>query len=433
MNYLNPSDIESIQILKDASAAAIYGSRAANGVVLITTKKGKEGKPQVSFDAYYGLSRPWQDYEPAGRDEYLYMVGAVNGENSSEYAKAKAEYDQGYSTNWWKETIRTAAVQNYNLNISGGSEKVHYNVSGAYFDQQGSIEPSGYSRLSARINTDYSISDKITVGENLSISNETRENTILDIFHVVEQYDPLVPVIDPGRDQADPYSKWGASGITFGSSPLGRLSRVIGDNKTLRLMGNVYGNVDILDDLVFTSNFGFDIQREESNSFSPIYYSSASDLNNQAAASAGSSSTNGWNWSNTLTWSKALGDHSFNILAGTEANYATSHWVNGSKYGQPGNEERFQYIDAGTQGDKIYGSANESSLNSYFGRVSYNYKDKYLFSGSIRRDGSSHFAEGYRWGTFPSFSAGWVISEESFWDNLSLPWFNRLKLRGGWG
>lgn len=433
MNYLNPSDIESIQILKDASAAAIYGSRAANGVVLITTKKGKEGKPQVSFDAYYGLSRPWQDYEPAGRDEYLYMVGAVNGENSSEYAKAKAEYDQGYSTNWWKETIRTAAVQNYNLNISGGSEKAHYNVSGAYFDQQGSIEPSGYSRLSARINTDYSISDKITVGENLSISNETRENTILDIFHVVEQYDPLVPVIDPGRDQADPYSKWGASGITFGSSPLGRLSRVIGDSKTLRLMGNVYGNVDILDDLVFTSNFGFDIQREESNSFSPIYYSSASDLNNQAAASAGSSSTNGWNWSNTLTWSKALGDHSFNILAGTEANYATSHWVNGSKYGQPGNEERFQYIDAGTQGDKIYGSANESSLNSYFGRVSYNYKDKYLFSGSIRRDGSSHFAEGYRWGTFPSFSAGWVISEESFWDNLSLPWFNRLKLRGGWG
>ncbi len=147
MNYLNPSDIASLEILKDASAAAIYGSRAANGVVLITTKKGVTGENVVALDAYYGLSRPWKDYDPAGREEYLTMVKSVNGESSKEYQKALEEGSRDYSTNWWKETVRTAPVQNYNLAIRGGTNKVHYNFSGGYFNQQGAIKPSAFQTL----------------------------------------------------------------------------------------------------------------------------------------------------------------------------------------------------------------------------------------------------------------------------------------------
>lgn len=433
IDYINPSDIESLQVLKDASAAAIYGSRAANGVILITTKSGTEGKPRISFDAYYGLSTPWQDYEPAGRDEYLYMIGAVNGEDSEEYATAKAEYDKGYNTNWWEETIQTAAVQNYNFNINGGSKNMHYNLSAGYLDQEGPVQSSGYDRLSVRINTDFSLSDKIQIGENLGISNQVRQNTTNNILQNIQQYDPLVPVLDPERDQADPFSRYGNSDITFGSNPLAILARNLGENKELRLFGNVYASYEIIDGLIFKSNFGIDIRRNDTYSFGPTYYFDPSDQNSVASASAGSTSTNGWTWANTINWEKFYGDHKITALIGTQAEQEQSRWLNGTKFGQPGNEERFRYIDAGTEGDLINGSASEYSLNSYFGRLNYNYKDKYLLAGSLRRDGSSNFAEGQRWGTFPSVSAGWVVSEEYFWSNVNMPWFKSLKLRGGWG
>ncbi len=290
-----------------------------------------------------------------------------------------------------------------------------------------------FKRLSARINTDYQLSDRIKFGENLSVSNEVRQNTVPDILGPIQKYDPLVPVIDPELDQTNPFNKWGDSQITFGSNPLGLLARQIGDQSTLRMVGNVYGNLNILDNLVFTSNFGFDVQRGSSNSFGPIYYNDASDNKDQASASAGSNTSNGWVWFNTLNWDQTFGDHKLNVLIGTQAERNESYWVNGTRYGQPGNDPKFQYIDAGTTGDIIYGSANESSLDSYFGRLSYSFLSKYLFSASIRRDGSSNFSEGNRWGTFPAFSAGWVISQEDFWQDLDISWVSYFKLRGGWG
>lgn len=433
MNYLSPSDIASIDILKDASASAIYGSRAANGVVLITTKKGKEGKTKISFDTYYGISKPWKDFEPANNDEYFYMVEQLYGQNSETYKDALVSYDKGYNTDWWKETTKSAGVNNYNLSLSGGTEKVHYLVSGSYLKQGGPIDPSGFERFSARINTDFQLSDKIKVGENLSISNEVRDNTIPDILGLIMQYDPLVPVIDPNKDPNDPYSKWGVSDLSFGSSAPARLSREIGKQKDLRIVGNVFGNYKIIPDLEFVTTLGFDIQRGTSYSFDPIYFSTISDLNRNASASAGSTDSNGWVWTNTLTYKKSIQEHDFTVLLGTQAEHTESRWVSGTKFGQPSNDDRFQFIDAGTYGDRIYGSSNEYSLSSYFGRINYDYADKYLISGSIRRDGSSNFSEGKRWGTFPAFSAGWVVSKEDFWNNLGLNWFSNLKIRGGWG
>ncbi|MBC9796424.1 TonB-dependent receptor [Sinomicrobium weinanense] len=433
MNYLNPSDIESIQVLKDASAAAIYGSRAANGVILITTKKGKQGKPSFSLDAYYGISKPWRSYDPADREEYLYMVGAVNGTNSPIYTTAQAEYDRGYNTNWWDETIRTASIQQYNFSVNGGTDKVKYNFSIGHLNQEGSIDPSGYKRLTGRINTSFELTKSIEVGENLSISNEVRPNTYSGILRIMEQYDPLVPVIDPEHDQNDPYNKWGNSGITFGSSPRAMLARTIGESKSLRLFGNVYANLSFTDDLVFSSSLGFDVRRDDMHSFSPIYYFDASDHNDLASAYAGSTSSDGWTWSNTVTWTREFGPHHIKALAGMQAEERKSRWVNGTKFGQPGNDDRFQYIDAGTEGDRINGSAANFSLASYFGRVNYNFKDKYLLTGSIRWDGSSNFAKEYRWGMFPSVSGGWVLSREAFWKDLGISWLSSLKLRGGWG
>ncbi|WP_158534839.1 SusC/RagA family TonB-linked outer membrane protein [Mucilaginibacter hurinus] len=433
MNYLNPSDIESLQVLKDASAAAIYGSRAANGVILITTKKGSKGAPKVTFEGYVGTSGPWKNYKPADADEYLYMMKTIHGENGAGYLTAKAEYDQGYKTNWWNETVKNAMVQSYNVGVSGGTDNSRYNLSAAYFDQEGIIKPSGYNRISVRLNSDYNLNKRIKIGENLSITNQITENTYASILQSIQLYDPLVPVIDPARDQSDPYSKWGNSNITFGSSPKALLARQIGDNRTLRLMGNVFGRADILEGLVFNTNFGVDISRNENKSFSPTYYFDPSDQNTVSSVTNGALSRNGWVWSNTLDYSKEIGKHRFSILAGTQAEYTETHGINGSKYNQPGNDPYFQYLDAGTSDDRVNGSATEWSIASYFGRINYNYADKYLFAASIRRDGSANFYPGRRWGTFPSVSAGWVISRENFWQGLNMPWFTNFKLRGGWG
>ncbi|MFI2743681.1 TonB-dependent receptor [Zhouia sp. PK063] len=433
MNYLNPSDIASIQILKDASAAAIYGSRAGNGVILITTKKGEKGKPKLSLDAYYGISKPWKAYSPADNDEYLYMVGVVNGIDSPIYAIAQKEYAQGFNTNWWKETIRTAAVQQYNFSISGGTNEVKYNFSMSHLNQEGAINPSGYKRLTARINTAFKVANWLEIGENLSVSNETRPNSYPGILQVIEQYDPLVPVIDQNRDQSDPYSKWGNSDITFGSSPVALLARTMGESKTLRLFGNVYTNVNITKNLVFNSSLGFDVRRDDNQSFTPAYYFDASDHNDLASAYAGSNSTDGWTLANTITYSKDIQNHHIKALAGVQAEKRESRYINGSKFGQPSNDNRFQYIDAGTEGDRINGSAFSYALASYFGRVNYNFKEKYLVTASIRLDGSSNFAKRYRWGTFPSISGGWVLTKEDFWNDLALNWIDNLKLKGSWG
>ncbi|WP_164849984.1 SusC/RagA family TonB-linked outer membrane protein [Mucilaginibacter limnophilus] len=433
MNYLNPSDIESLQVLKDASAAAIYGSRAANGVILITTKKGSKGSPVVTFEGYVGSAQPWKNYKPADADEYLYMMKSIHGETGAGYLNAKAEYDQGFNTNWWKETVKSALVQSYNVGINGGTDNARYNLSAAYFDQEGIIKPSGFKRISVRLNTDFKLNKRVKVGENLSISNQVTENTLASILQSIQLYDPLVPVVDPARDQSDPFSKWGNSNITFGSSPKALLARQIGDSRVLRIVGNVYGNVKIVDGLDFNTNFGVDISRNENKSFSPTYYFDPSDQNTVSSVTTGALSRNGWVWSNTLNYTKKLGRHKFTILAGTQAEYNETHGVNGSNYGQPGNDPYFQYLDAGTKDPRVNGTATEWSIASYFGRINYNYDDKYLLAASIRRDGSANFYPGHRWGTFPSVSAGWVVSRENFWQSLNMPWFTNFKVRGGWG
>ncbi|MDQ0638456.1 TonB-linked SusC/RagA family outer membrane protein [Pedobacter sp. W3I1] len=433
LNFLTPADIESVDILKDASAAAIYGNRAANGVVLITTKKGK-GKTTISFDSYYASSKPWRDYKPAGRDEYLYMSKVVNGESSTEYKKTKAAYDQGNYTNWWDETVNSAPTQNYNVAVSGSTDKIHYSLNGSYYKQEGMVKPSGYERFTFRSNADYKVRDWWKIGENFSLSNEKNINTLQNILGLIKQYDPLIPVLDLNKDQADPYNKFAVSNTTFGSSPLARLARIIGQGETLRAVGNVYTDINLTKNIVLNSSFGLDVGRPSSWSFVPTYFMSASDKNELRSASAGSSKNNHWVSTQTMTWTPKIGDHSFNVLAGASFEKSTWRSLSGTSYGQPSNDPKDWYIDAGTSSSyNLSGNAGSSGLNSYFGRLIYNFKDKYLFNASIRHDGTSAFSKDSRWGTFPAASLGWVVSKEQFWGKETAKWFSNLKIRGGWG
>lgn len=437
MNYLNPADIESMEILKDASATAIYGSRAANGVVLITTRKGKAGKSQITLDAYYGLNSPWKDYKPAGRDEYLYMVKNVYGETTDQYKDALAQYNKGYNTNWWKETVKkNAPVQSYNLGVYGGTDKVTYAISGGYFDQKGIIDPSDFNRISFRANTSAKAKEWLTIGQNLSISNE-QTNVIGDeipgIMGNIIPYDPLIPVLDPSKDQSDRYSKWATSATVFGSSPKAILAREVGKRNTLRMVGDVFANVNILKSLVFTTRFGLNISRADEWTFSPTYYMKPSDLLETPQANSSKASNNYYNWTNTLNWTETFGRHRLNVLAGISAERSRDTYLNGSKQGQLGNEENYWFLDAGNMNDKSGGGAARWSLMSQFARANYSYADKYLFSASVRRDGSSNFGTDKQFGVFPAVSGGWVISREQFFKDIDLAWLTNVKLRAGWG
>jgi len=443
INLINPNDIESMQVLKDASSASIYGSRAANGVVIVTTKKGKSETPSVRLRSYVGVQEAVNLPDMLGAQEYADMLWQATrndgkvpssdlfGDGANPVIPSYLDADQtipSANTDWMDEIFEPALIHSHYLDFSKGNEKSHSLLSLGYYDQEGVLSYTDFKRVTARINSDYKLLDRLTVGENLSVAYSWQTSTTTNSVLGSVVYDAMrFPSIVPVKDNNGEY---GGNPLNDVQNPLGKLYRNRDNQRlNLRIFGNAFANLEIIDGLDFRTNFGLSYTNFNFRSFSPTYNEILSQ-NLASSLSTQNSFGTDWVWSNTLNYAKDLGVHSLDVLLGVESVNAYTEGFSASRVGFPYNDPNFQYLDGGDGADqRNSGYANEWSLFSYFGKLNYEYDQRYLLSFTLRRDGSSKLGEN-KWGAFPALSAGWRISEESF---FNLPAINELKLRVGWG
>jgi TonB-linked SusC/RagA family outer membrane protein len=444
LNTINPADIASIDILKDASATAIYGSRGANGVVIITTKRGKAGRTNINLDVYGGVQQVANKIELLNATQFAELNNEtlINGgrqPNSRAIVGDKAtspDYSNpaalGQGTDWLNEIFRTAGIQSYNLNVNGGSEKTQFALSGGYFKQDGTVIGSDFKRYSTRLNLDHQVNNRIKVGNNLTLSRTeqnivtTDEDTQSGLVFLAMNQLPTLPVFRGGT-YAGPDGVLEYVGDL--SNPVGRANAIDNNLYRNRLLGNIFGELEIAKDLRFRTSLGLDATFREYSFFEPSYKWGGI-VRQTAALDQGTSEELVWLAENTLTYSKTLAEkHALTVLLGQSAQSSNSRFLGGRD-----NTYVFNSLQALNSGSGTYsanGGQNQWSLLSYMGRVNYAFADKYLFTGTVRVDGSSRFGPENKYGVFPSGSVAWRVSQESFLkDN---PRVSDLKLRASYG
>ncbi len=418
---INPNDIESMEILKDAAATAIYGARGSNGVVLITTKSGKDGKARFNFDAFTGLQNISERFDLLNGQQF---VNLLEDERLNRDQPVFPEIQvTGINTDWQDEIFRPALIQNYNLSVSGGNERLKSFLSVGYFNQEGTIIGQEFERLNTRVNLDYQATDKIKVGTSTVISNTNREviNNDFSNYSVLGNAllrNPNLPVYNPdGTYNIDP--------LLSSENPVQVANEITNTSVQKRAISNLYAEWEIIEGLKLKTTFGFDYLDIKEQRFIP---SSIIGQSGVADASALRYEELTWQNENTLTYSKDFGSHSLSALLGLS--YLESE------------QNRLQAGGSSAGSDLIETVAiaipsipqnviSAWGLESYFGRVDYSYDDKYLLNGSIRADGSSRFGSDNRFGIFPAVSAGWRVSAEPFMENLEAVY--DLKLRASYG
>ena len=466
LNALNPADIESIDILKDAASAAIYGARAANGVVLVTTRQGKIGdkKATVTFDAYRGFQQPnTNGVHAVSASEYLDLVkraGLNEYDNIEQTMPVQMEWmRKGLwdGTDWFTASInQNAPTNNLALGVTGGGDSVRYSFSFSKSYQEGTLgapKPTYYDRTTVRANTDFTVlrknnRDVIKLGENVTFSiTDSRDMGTQgrgsDVSNLLTKT-PLLPAYDLDGSLYT-YQKQLRDGWDARDNETNLLeSQTLKESqgKSARVQGNVYLEVSPIRELKLRTAFGFRASTSFSRSYTPVYQLTASDFKDYDSVSQSSSVSTNWTWELTANYKKTFAsNHTIEALAGTSIE--ATGWgmsVNGTrsstKFGT-WNSANLSSVEGALTSDEhaSMGGGNTVPYNdlvSFFGRLNYSYKDKYLFTAIVRTDGSSNFAKGHRWGVFPSVSAGWVISEEP-WMSGTKDWLNFFKVRGSWG
>jgi len=449
-SYVNPSDIESMQVLKDAASTAIYGSRGANGVILITTKSGKSAKigvPKVSISSYYGFEEPWKLLDLTNTAEWASVVYASNKAVTGGTPPALATWIveqnggkfKGPETDWQSELFQSGAITNNVVNVSGGTDAGNYFFSAEQYKQEGIIILTPNERLSVRMNSNWK-SNKFSFGENISFTyNQNRSEVVPDGRSAIQSAmnnTPNLPVYDatkqPGGfadfNWTNPdYSPY-ASGHDAGNV-IAYLSRIKNMNYNKRFMASAYGEYQIINGLTFRSTFGITSTDNNTRNFT---LATAGQRLPNTTLSESNSWTYNWIWDQTLNYSKQIGQHNFNLMGTYSSEYSKNHNFNAS--GQSIQTEVNDVLSKVESNFAVGGGESETSRISYLGRLTYNYAGKYILVANVRRDGSSKFNTGSKWGTFPSASVAWNISEESFMDDLkaSTP-MSRMKLRGSYG
>jgi TonB-linked SusC/RagA family outer membrane protein len=474
LDYLNPNDIASIEVLKDAASGAVYGARAANGVVLVTTKTGKQGKTSVNYDFSYGWQRPWKERDVLNATEYALMMneGAIN---SGQAPKFNDPYAYGKGTDWQKELFNyDAPVTNHQVSVSGAGEKVNYLLSMGYYTQDGIIGGnygrSNYERLTLRSNTGYTVFDEtkarnwlnhLKITSNLSYARikstgiETNSSfgsplgsalslspvlgvyvegqAATDQLEYYSRFDDFTPMYDP--DNGKLYTMAGGDYNEM-VNPLASLSLPGDKNWSHKFVANFSAELNLWDNLKFRTSYGVDLSFWGYDGYTPLYYLTA---NNYATrTNAYSNRQNGavWQLENVLMYDKTIDEHSFSILLGQSAKKTTGSQLGGNRYGII-NLDR-PYIDAsnGLQEDGemgVYGGPfDEATLASLFARASYNYDERYMLQATVRRDGSSRFGSNNHYAVFPSVSAGWNLTNEKFMETRP-EWLTSTKVRFSWG
>lgn len=420
----NPNDIESIQILKDASAAAIYGSRAANGVIIITTKKGKQGPMHIDFSGTTSI-QSMPRYKLADTKEFTRL-------NYMAYDNAgvpRQQLDTTVNTDWQDEAFRTGMMNDLNVSFSGGGESSSYMTSVGYFGNKGTVIGTSFDRYNFRVNTQGS-RGIFSIGENMAISNalahEMQGNPILDVVRML----PTIPVYDATHSGGFGYGDENKA-RTFGTNPVAISKLVTTTNENLRIRGNIWSELKLFDFLRYRLNLGYETSRDHYKYFRKpgnwtLNQAYEPSIENENRAEYLSKLIE-----NTLTFKKKMARHDVTAIIGQSFQQEDYAQIWGTKRNILTNSTGYYYdvLDQGTE-PQLGGYRNRAVVLSYFGRAEYNYDNRYLLNVVVRRDGSSRLGEGLKWGNFPSISAAWRISNENFFD---VPWINDLKLRANYG
>ena len=435
LNSLNPNDIESIDVLKDASATAIYGLRAANGVVIITTKRGKAGTASVTIDAYRGVQTVWKHLDLLNAKEYA----TIN--NESRLAAGKPLLDKlrdpsalGDGTDWQKAVFRpTAVIQSYNLTALGGSDKVRYAATAGYFQQDGTLNGSNFERFTLRLNGDIQANKYIKIGNSLALTHFSErqlftDNTEFGVLNNVLQAPPTLPVFNPDATWYEPKEADG-----YGEPNPVQQSLVTNSSFTRnRVLTTLYAEVEPIKGLRFRTNVGADLIFDYSRSFTPGLPNSTIYTQEKSGSNYSTAYNPSYLIENTLSYDHLFaGKHQVTLLLGQSAQEFNYSNLQGGRSGYANNA--LQELNSGPINDASgnSGTSSQARLASYFGRVNYEFGGKYLFSATLRRDGSDAFALGRKFGVFPGVSAGWRISEEDFLRGN--PTVSNLKIRAGYG
>ncbi|MFB9080028.1 SusC/RagA family TonB-linked outer membrane protein [Flavobacterium procerum] len=455
INNINTNDITSYEILKDASALAIYGTRAANGVIIITTKKGKGDKVTVEVESFAGFRKPLKTMKMANSDQYVAYTNAAPG--TINYFAA----NQPYNTNWFDEITRTGSYSQNNVSISGASENVKYFFSAGNYEEKAVLNGLDYSRINFRNNNEYKISKRVTLNQNFSFTSANSSPKPLSAFTNAYKQSPIVPVyFSTGQygvsfrnsdDVAGPTGEKGAFNNV--GNPVSQLNFYDEQQRSITLQGGLRLDYEIIDGLKFTSQFNGEFYTWKQYNFEDTkniwlaadptrtedkYLSTA----NTNLLTRGREQYFNWNLTNYFTYNKVFASiHDVELTGGMEVSVKGPREklsivrknVNpNSNYWSLYNEKDAKGVDYAGNVVNLYDiKFNESRLASYFGRFQYKLMDRYLLTGTIRRDGSSNFAKDYRWGTFPSFGAGWIVTKENFLSDVK--GVDMIKLRGSWG
>lgn len=429
---INPNDIESIEVLKDASATAIYGSRASNGVVIITTKRGKIGESKISYNGFYAVQDVYKTFDMMDLQAYAEYNNEVAEEVSTIDANDNFADPSllGEGTDWQEAIFQLAPMQSHAITITGGDDKTQYMISGGYFGQEGIIIGSNFERLNARLNVDSQIKDWLTVGTSMSLSRKDEKITLQDggdgVISQASQMPPHIPVRTFDGEFAGPDQQNVSAQI--GSNPVALA--LLRNNSVLneRVMNNMYADVKIIEGLKFRSEIAVDYSNTYNKAFLPTYEWGTL-VNNTSQLAQRSDRTFFWLWKNYATYTRTLNNHDFTLMVGNEAQRGEYESFTAYKINLPND------LPTMNQGEisniQNTGQKNWNSLSSYFARGNYTFNDRYLVTATIRRDGSSRFGPNNRWGWFPSASLGWRLSSEPFLANSGL--VDNLKLRAGWG
>ncbi|WP_420579664.1 SusC/RagA family TonB-linked outer membrane protein [Reichenbachiella sp.] len=429
ISSINPNDIESINVLKDAAAATIYGSRASNGVVVITTKRGKVGPPVVSLNAYVGVSSITKKIDVLNREQNNQVSTAAyvaEGQTPLAYTTLPITTD----TDWQDEMFRNGIEQKYDLGISGGNEFANYNFSVGFFDKEGTIIATDYNRYNLRMNIDFKLSDRFTIGQTISYARSERNRLGED-----ESVDnggnsglsPILQILEsmPHNAVYDPNSPNGYAEAVVSSGNVVGLNNLITDKSNVdNFQANVYLEAKIIESLKFRTRFGVNMYGEDQVYHVPTYTFGPQSANDKASLWELRSKTSEWVWNNVLDYNKTFGDHSVSALVGVSAEERVYKSTGGSNNELPSN--KLMALGAGIGDANSFGSNVTRTISSVFGQFNYAFGDKYLVQASIRRDGSSRFGEDNRYGVFPSVSLGWRISSEEF---FNVPIISNLKPR----
>ena len=436
INFINNNDIESMEVLKDASASAIYGTRASNGVIIITTKKGKSGQTHVDFSASVG----WQHIvKPsiAWADEYeeVFNTRYANDGRVAPWNSPYVDYAPVDGTDWWKEVVKPAAlVQNYSLSVRGGNDKYVYSLSVGYFKNNSQFDYGYWDKLNVRLNTEFNFTDWLKAGLDIAPNMEKWENSP-EVFGAAMSMDPTTPVFRPESewDPSNPMNNYQRSYNNQEWNPVASVARM--DNKTtkMQVLMNPYIQVQPIKQLTLRTQFGVNAWYQRNDYYDYAFHIDALEQNIKDKAGRNYTDQLNWTWNNTITYMDTFADkHNLTAMVGFTGERYAEWWNKASRQDIPGMSDLLHEVSAGTGDQFAEGNSSYTTLASFLGRIMYNYDSRYYLTASIRTDGSSRFPTGNKWATFPSVSVAWRLSEEAFMENTR-SWLDNAKIRLGWG